>query len=106
MTEPERAVRRFVGLVVGAVLLLWATTLIAGWSGVAASLAAALRGALLVGAVVGAARFPLRLTPKVKVHVDTTLLFVAALTFDPWGAMVVVGVGTAIHQFLRRAPVD
>ena len=106
MTVPERAVRRFVGLVVGGALLLWATTLIAGWSGVDASPTAVLRGALLVGAVVGAARFPLRLTPKTKVHVDTTLLFVAALTFDPWGAMVVVGVGTAVHQLLRRAPVD
>ena len=49
MTVPERAVRRFVGLVVGGALLLWATTLIAGWSGVAASLAAALRGACWSG---------------------------------------------------------
>jgi len=107
MTSPQSAVRRYVAFVVAVALLVGVVTLVAGPRAEERSVSTAvLTGALLVVGLILAARFPLRLTPKTKVHVDTAVLTIAALALDPWAAMGVVAAATAIHEAMRRQPRD
>jgi HD-GYP domain-containing protein (c-di-GMP phosphodiesterase class II) len=103
MTPSPPAVRIFILLVTGAALALGAIA-IAGLTPDPyrpvphpAPLAAA-----FVVAIVLAGRFPIQVTFRTRVYVDTTVLTAAAILFDvPW-AMAVAAVGVAVHQVILR----
>ena len=62
---------------------------------------------LLAGGIVFAIalslRFPLQLTYRTKVSVDTAPLFVAAIVFPSPVAMITAALGVAVHHLLGRA---
>jgi hypothetical protein len=64
-----------------------------------------LLGAALLGvALLAAYRFPVHLTDKTKVSVDTAILVAAVLLLPPGLAIAMAGVTAAAHELVDRAP--
>jgi HD-GYP domain-containing protein (c-di-GMP phosphodiesterase class II) len=98
------AVRWYIGLysVVTAALLLLVLTS-SDWS---ATRGQWIFAALLVVAIAVAQQFPVHLTSKTKVYVDTALITAAALALPPVLAVATVGLPAAIHELRQRISLE
>src|SRR5688572_27206217 len=103
MDPRERAVRGFVLRTAAAAAALFAVAAAAGPPALPGPAAEAVPLAVaFVAAAVLAGRFPLHLTERTKLYVDTAVLTAAALSFGVPGAMAVAAGSVAIHQALLR----
>jgi hypothetical protein len=57
---------------------------------------------LLVAAIAASTSFPVHISPKTKVSVETTLVFASVLLFPPAAAIAISALGTFISQVLLR----
>src|SRR5689334_13023870 len=98
------AVRWYIGLYASATAALLLLLLVLGDS-------SATRGqwvfaVLLSVAIAVAQQFPVHLTSKTKVYVDTALITAAALALPPALAVLTVALPTAIHELRERVSVE
>jgi HD domain-containing protein len=103
-TQLNSAVRRYIGLytIASAALLLLLLTL---------SDSSATRGqwvfAVLLGVAIAVAQqFPVHLTNKTKVYVDTALITPAALALPPALAVLTVALPAGLHELRQRVSVE
>ena len=97
----NRAVRAYIALLGACAVAVAAFSVVAdpgdNWIGRLPS------AGLLAAGILAAQWFPIHLTDKTKVYVDTSILIAAVLLLPPGMAIVTVALASAIHELIARA---
>jgi hypothetical protein len=96
----NQAVRSYIALMAFAAVIVVALSVLFGSSG--RSTGELILAVALASSILAAQYFPVHLTHKTKVYVDTTILVAAVLLLPPWLAIVIAATTAAIHELTIR----